>query len=72
MYLNDDGEKVNLNRRGYPFRIGGDGLRPFKTSLRPKGTFSPEERQKLSQSDQNTILKTERKEKQDEGRRDED
>ena len=33
----------------------------FKTSLRPKGTYSPEEWRKLSQSDRNTILKAEKK-----------
>ena len=51
VYLNDDGEKVKLNVKGYPYKIGDDGRRLFKTSLRPKGTYSPEEWRKLSQSD---------------------
>ena len=55
VYLNDDGEKVKLNVKGYPCQ----GL--FKTSLRPKGTYSPEEWRKLSQSDRSTILKSEKK-----------
>ena len=38
VYLNDDGEKVKLNGKGYPYKIGDDGRRLFKTSLRPKGT----------------------------------
>ena len=49
-----------MNARGYPYKIGEDGRRLFKTSLRPKGTYSPEWR-KLSQSDRNTILKAEKK-----------
>ena len=57
VYLNDDGEKV----KGYPYKIGDDGRRLFKTSLRPKGTYSPEEWRKLSQSDRSTILKSEKK-----------
>ena len=61
IYLNDDGEKVKLNVKGYPYKIGDDGRRMFKTSLRPKGTYSPEEWRKLSQSDRNTILKAEKK-----------
>ena len=61
VYLNDDGEKVKLNVKGYPYKIGDDGRRLFKTSLRPKGTYSPEEWRKLSQSDRNTILKAEKK-----------
>ena len=61
VYLNDDGEKVKLNVKGYPYKIGDDGRRMFKTSLRPKGTYSPEEWRKLSQSDRNTILKSEKK-----------
>ena len=36
IYLSDDGEKVKLNARGYPYKIGDDGRRLFKTSLRPK------------------------------------
>ena len=43
VYLNDDGEKVKLNVKGNPYKIGEDGRRLFKTSLRPKGTYSPEE-----------------------------
>ena len=58
---NDDGEKVKLNVKGYPYKIGDDGRRLFKTSLRPKGTYSPEEWRKLSQSDRSTILKSEKK-----------
>ena len=50
-----------MNVKGYPYKIGENGRRLFKTSLRPKGTYSPEEWQKLSQSDRNTILKAERK-----------
>ena len=61
VYLNDDGEKVKLNVKGNPYKIGEDGRRLFKTSLRPKGTYSPEEWRKLSQSDRNTILKAEKK-----------
>ena len=61
IYLNDDGEKVKLNVKGFPYKIGEDGRRLFKTSLRPKGTYSPEEWRKLSQSDRNTILKAEKK-----------
>ena len=61
VYLNDDGEKVKLNVKGYPYKIGEDGRRLFKTSLRPKGTYSPEEWRKLSQSDRTTILKAEKK-----------
>ena len=61
VYLNDDGEKVKLNVKGYPYKIGDDGRRMFRTSLRPKGTYSPEEWRKLSQSDRNTILKAEKK-----------
>ena len=61
VYLNDDGEKVKLNVKGNPYRIGEDGRRLFKTSLRPKGTYSPEEWRKLSQSDRNVILKAEKK-----------
>ena len=61
VYLIDDGEKVKLNVKGYPYKIGDDGRRLFKTSLRPKGTYSPEEWRKLSQSDRNTILKAEKK-----------
>ena len=61
IYLSDDGEKVKLNAKGYPNKIGEDGRRLFKTSLRPKGTYSPEEWRKLSQSDRNTILKAEKK-----------
>ena len=61
VYLNDDGEKVKLNVKGYPYKIGDDGRRLFKTSLRPKGTYSPEEWRKLSQSDRSTILKSEKK-----------
>ena len=61
VYLNDDGEKVKLNVKGYPYKIGDDGRRLFKTSLRPKETYSPEEWRKLSQSDRNTILKSEKK-----------
>ena len=60
IYLNDDGEKVKLNK-GYPCKIGEDGRRLFKTSLRPKSTYSPEEWPKLSQPDWNTILKAEKK-----------
>ena len=63
VYLNDDGEKVKLNVKGYPYKIGEDGRRLFKTSLRPKGTYSPEEWRKLSQSDRTTILKAEKKKK---------
>ena len=61
VYLNDDGEKVKLNVKGNPYKIGEDGRRFFKTSLRPKGTYSPEEWRKLSQSDRNVILKAEKK-----------
>ena len=61
IYLNDDGEKVKLNVKGYPYKIGDDGRRMFRTSLRPKGTYSPEEWRKLSQSDRNTILKARRR-----------
>ena len=61
VYLNDDGEKVKLNVKGYPYKIGDDGRRLLKTSLRPKGTYSPEEWRKLSQSDRSTILKSEKK-----------
>ena len=61
VYLNDDGEKVKLNVKGYPYKIGDDGRRLFKTSLRPKETYSPEEWRKLSQSDRNAILKSEKK-----------
>ena len=61
VYLNDDGEKVKLNVKGIPYKIGEDGRRLFRTSLRPKGTYSPEEWRKLSQSDRNTILKAEKK-----------
>ena len=61
VYLNDDGEKVKLNIKGNPYKIGEDGRRLFKTSLRPKGVYSPEEWRKLSQSDRDTILKAERK-----------
>ena len=61
VYLNDDGEKVKLNIKGNPYKIGEDGRRLFKTSLRPKGTYSPEEWRKLSQSDRNVILKAEKK-----------
>ena len=61
IYLNDDGEKVKLNVKGNPYRIGEDIRRFFKTSLRPKGTYSPEEWRKLSQSDRNVILKAEKK-----------
>ena len=61
IYLNDDGEKVKLNVKGNPYKIGEDGRRLFKTSLRPKGTYSPEEWRKLSQSDRNVILKAEKK-----------
>ena len=61
IYLNDDGEKVKLNIKGNPYKIGEDGRRLFKTSLRPKGTYSPEEWRKLSQSDRNVILKAEKK-----------
>ena len=61
VYLNDDGEKVKLNVKGYPYKIGDDGRRLFKTSLRPKGTYSPEEWRRLSQSDRSTILKSEKK-----------
>ena len=61
IYLNDDGEKVKLNVMGNPYKIGEDGRRLFKTSLRPKGTYSPEEWRKLSQSDRNVILKAEKK-----------
>ena len=43
VYLNDDGEKVKLNVKGNPYKIGEDGRRLFKTLLRPKGTYSPEE-----------------------------
>ena len=50
IYLSDDGEKVKLNVKGYPYKIGEDGRRLFKTSFRPKGTYSPEEWRKLSQS----------------------
>ena len=61
VYLNNDGEKVKLNVKGYPYKIRDDGRRLFKTSLRPKETYSPEEWRKLSQSDRNTILKSEKK-----------
>ena len=61
IYLNDDGEKVKLNVKGNPYKIGEDGRRLFKTSLRPKSTYSPEEWRKLSQSDRNVILKAEKK-----------
>ena len=61
IYLNDDGEKVKLNVKGNPYKIGEDGRRLFKTSLPPKGTHSPEEWRKLSQSDRNVILKAEKK-----------
>ena len=61
VYLNDDGEKVKLNVKGNPYKIGEDGRRLFKTSFRPKGTYSPEEWRKLSQSDRNVILKAEKK-----------
>ena len=61
VYLNDDGEKVKLNVKGNPYKIGEDGRRLFKMSLRPKGTYSPEEWRKLSQSDRNVILKAEKK-----------
>ena len=50
-----------MNVKGYPYKIGDDGRRLFKTSLRPKGTYSPEEWRKLSQSDRSTILKSEKK-----------
>ena len=33
IYLNDDGEKVKLNVKGNPYKIGEDGRRLFKTSL---------------------------------------
>ena len=61
IYLSHDVEKVKLNARGYPCKIGEDGRRLFKTSLRPKGTYSSEEWRKLSQSDRNAILKAEKK-----------
>ena len=61
IYLSDDGEKVKLNARGYPYKIGEDGRRLFMTSLRPKGTYSPKEWRKLSQADRNTIPKAEKK-----------
>ena len=50
-----------MNVKGNPYKIGEDGRRLFKTSLRPKGTYSPEEWRKLSQSDRNVILKAEKK-----------
>ena len=50
-----------MNVKGYPYKIGDDGRRMFKTSLRPKGTYSPKNGAKLSQSDRNTILKSEKK-----------
>ena len=53
--------KVKLNIKDYPYKIGEDGRRLFKTSLRPKVTYSPEKWRKLSQSDRNTILKAEKK-----------
>ena len=61
VYLNDDDEKVKLNVKGNPYKNGEDVRRLFKTSLRPKGTYSPEEWRKLSQSDRNVILKAEKK-----------
>ena len=61
VYLNDDGEKVKLNKKGNPYKIGEDGRRLFKTSLRPKGIYTPEEWRKLSQSDRDTIIKAEKK-----------
>ena len=27
VYLNDDGEKVKLNVKGYPYKIGDDGMK---------------------------------------------
>ena len=50
-----------MNVKGNPYKIGEDGRRLFRTSLRPKGTYSPEEWRKLSQSDRNVILKAEKK-----------
>ena len=50
-----------MNVKGNPYKIGEDGRRLFKTSLRPKGTYSPEEWRKLSQSDRHVILKAEKK-----------
>ena len=61
VYLNDDGEKVKLNKKGNPYKIGEDGRRLFKTSLRPKGVYTPEEWRKLSQSDRDTIIKAKKK-----------
>lgn len=55
------GEKVKLDRRGNPYKIGDNGRRLFRTSLRPKGTYSLEEWRKLSQSDRNTSLRPRRR-----------
>ena len=61
VYLNDDGEKVKLNVKGYPYRLEMMAEGCSRRHYVPKGTYSPEEWAQTLSSDRSTILKSEKK-----------
>ena len=60
VYLNDDGEWVKLNSRGYPYRIDERGRRRISSTTRPS-KYSPEEWRKMSPDVRKGIAKAEEK-----------
>ena len=60
VYLNDDGEWVKLNSRGYPYRIDERGRRRISSTTRPS-KHSPEEWRKMSPDVRRGIAKAEEK-----------
>ena len=60
VYLNDDGEWVKLNSRGYPYRIDERGRRRISSTTRPS-KYSPEEWRKMSPDVRRGIAKAEEK-----------
>ena len=60
VYLNDDGEWVKLNARGYPYRIDERGRRRISSTTRPS-KYSPEEWRKILPDIRKSIAKAEEK-----------
>ena len=46
VYLNDDGERVKIDKGGRPYRVDNRGFRKFHNSPRP-GKFTPKEWQRI-------------------------
>ena len=63
MYLNEDGERVKLDKRGKPYKVDEDGFRKFYNSLRPK-SYTPEEWRKLPVKIRDEIKEAQVKEKE--------